>query len=638
MKLDGKTLHQSSVRVVEGGTASMRSISAEIKARKESAVLVLENESTGSRGYVSFRVGNIVEAFFRKTRNGIETESFSGREALIRVWREALDKRAHIKIYSTAPEEEKQDERSEMELQQWLSMGYVIDNWLKTIKKGGEEGRNAFEELRRRIEKMKDMEKELERMKGKASEEERQRLLSLTRRPDSIGELEIGLALLKKKNPKKVNTEKDEYDEMLSLVFNNGGRRCERCGNEMEGDVCQHCGGKQQVDASGLNPYMKFSNFVIGDNSKFSHAAALSVASGEGKQYNPLFIHSSNGLGKTHLLNAIGNYVKEKGKGSPIYIGAERLLQPDGLPKTDGFDYILLDDMHLLAENPQIQTQLLAILEGAVRSGSKVVATAIKEPSRIRGLDPQLSSRFESGLVVEIKPPEQETRMRILERKCEELKYSVPEEVLRFIAENVEDNVRELTGALVKMMAYSSIMKSGPSIELAKKVLKPNEKKEGSAMELRPGHGYLIEEDRASLCHMLVQSLSSDGWDALDITRINPSKLKSKYPGLGKARVLWLTDRENENMKTLEPSLEKIEFEIMNFIEGSRGKGKGAVVNIDDIQYVISNTNFEGTIRLLRRIIDEMSVRNSILIVSVGRETLSKQEIAVLERELELIQ
>ncbi|MEM3857348.1 MAG: DUF835 domain-containing protein, partial [Thermoprotei archaeon] len=128
------------------------------------------------------------------------------------------------------------------------------------------------------------------------------------------------------------------------------------------------------------------------------------------------------------------------------------------------------------------------------------------------------------------------------------------------------------------------------------------------------------------------------GWKALEITRMNPSRLKQHYANLDSARILWLTDRESEKMQTLAPSLEKIEFEIMNFLEGFIGEEKGAIVNIDDIQYVISNTNFDGTVRLLRRMLDEISERNSILLISVGKETLSKQEIAVLERELELIE
>lgn len=638
MKLEGKTPPHGNVRVMEGGKETMKNISADLKRSRESAVVVLENESSGSRGYISFREGSITEAFFRRTAGGMETETASGREALIRVWKEALDSKARVKVYSMLREEEVEGQ-SEMQLiDQWRREGYEVDKWARNMKKG-REGRKSLEELKRRIERLREIERELEQAGSAYPEEEKRKLLSMVRNPDRVGEVELGVALLRKRSSGKRMKSGEEYDEILDLVLRSSSEtpRCPQCGARMSGGICQNCGVKAP-EADSLNPYMKFSNFVTGNNNRFPHAAALSVATGEGRQYNPLYIYSANGLGKTHLLNAVGNYLTENRRGKAIYIGAENLAQSETLPKTDGFDCILLDDIHLLAGNAALQSQILAMVEAALKSGRKVVVAGSEEPSKLH-LDQHLASRLEGGLVVDIRPPEEETRMKILEMKCTELGYHVSEDVLHFIASRIEDNVRELIGALVKLMAYSSLMKTGPSVELATKVLRQDEKKaDTSAMELRPGHGYLIEEDRASLCHMLAQSLAEDGWKVLDITRVNPTRLKIKYPGLDRARVIWLTDRENAGVDRLEPSLEKIEFEIMSFIEKNSARDRGVVVNIDDIQYVISNTNFEGTVRLLRRVVDDVSERNSILLISVGRETLSKQEIAVLERELELIQ
>jgi hypothetical protein len=282
------------------------------------------------------------------------------------------------------------------------------------------------------------------------------------------------------------------------------------------------------------------------------------------------------------------------------------------------------------------------VVSSLLRDGKNVVVSGDMQPKDIQGLESQLVARLESGLLVDMRPPDMETRTRILEQKIREEKYQMPQTVLKFIAETVDDNIRELTGSLNRIVAYSTLMKIPPTVETAKRILKiaPQEqRKETKArIELRPGHGYLIEEDRASMCHLLVQEKLGEDWIALDISRVNPTRLRTKFPGLEKARVVWLTDRESDREVTLQPSLEKIEFEIRGFMESASRENTRAIVNIDDLQYVVSNTNFEGTVRLLRRMVDEMSERNSVLIISVGRETLAKQEIAILERELELIQ
>lgn len=701
MSSEGEPPTNNSIRSISGGAEAMKNLSREMKEGGRSAIVVLENDGGNSRfrGYISFRDGAIVEALYKESSDDGKTDSKSGREALQRVWREALNPAVKMKIYNLVPKDAKWPEGKESEnmsaraltarkvkklksqetddatllqARAWKKEGYNVEDLIDKIESDGQDAFRLYMEYDAKIKRLKNLEKSLYDLQGRGFDADYKRLTNIVREPQRISELELGIGLLKRKmesrstrssgrHLEQLQETRSDYDEVYTVVFGAervrpADGRCPNCGAKMSGNVCDICGksmGHEDKGGSGLIGGMNFDNFIVGSSNKFAYAACVSIANASPDQYNPLYIYAATGLGKTHLLNAIGNHLKHERKSAHIlYLGADRFSDEVMGAKREsvesytaslkGLDMLLLDDIQFLAGKEEAQGHLLNVVQSMLRDGKNVVVAGDKQAKDIKAIDSQLITRLESGLQVDMRPPDIETRTKILEMKVKDEKYQMPQSVLKYIAETVEDNIRELTGSLNRVVAYSTLMKIPPTVETAKRILRTNSqeqrKENRGRIELRPGHGYIIEEDRASLCHMLVQEKLQENWTALDITRVNPTRLRTKFPGLEKARVVWLTDRESDKEITLLPSLEKIEYEIKNFMESaSRGNGR-AIVNVDDIQYVISNTNFEGTVRLLRRMVDEMSERNSVLIISVGKETLAKQEIAILERELELIQ
>lgn len=697
MTSEGEAPRNSAVKFLTGGADAMKRLSKELKDGARSAIVVLEHDGARGRfrGYISFKNGEIVEALYKESGGEGNSETKSGKEALRRVWREALNPSVRMKVYGITPKNSEwhdketdsmraraiatrkirklsdleMDEAAVRQLKAWKDEGYAVGDLLQKTKTGDRDAISLYVEFDAKIRRLKSLEKDVSGLLGKGFDADCNRLIGMAKDPQRVSELELGIGLLKRKMESRKGQPRDDrrpeassdYDEVYSVVFGEERTRardgrCPNCGAKMSGSVCDICGQSVHQEAtgiSGLNPGMHFNNFVVGASNKFAYAACLSIANANPDQYNPLYLYSSTGLGKTHLLNAVGNRTREERKGAGVlYLGADKFIeetQGSGKELAERYaaslkrlDMLLIDDIQFLAEREESQLQLLNTINSMIREGRNVVVAGDRPAKDIKGIDSQLASRLESGLMVDMRPPDVETRTKILEMKVREEKYQIPPSVLKHIAESVEDNIRELTGSLNRVVAYSALMKLPPTVETTKRILRagvPEQKKESRGrIELRPGHGYIIEEDRAELCHVLVQEKLQENWTALDITRVNPTRLRMKHPGLEKARVVWLTDRESDREITLQPSLEKIEYEIRTFMESaSRGSGK-AVVNIDDVQYVISNTNFEGTVRLLRRMVDEMSERNSVLIISVGRDTLAKQEIAILERELELVQ
>ena len=232
-------------------------------------------------------------------------------------------------------------------------------------------------------------------------------------------------------------------------------------------------------DETGLNPRYTFDHFVIGTSNRFAHAAALSVAESPARSYNPLFIYGSAGLGKTHLLHAIGHYVKKMFPNKRIrYVSTETFMnefvESIRTNSTSSFkkrfrevDVLLVDDIQFLERSQQLQT--FNSLHG---SASQIVLSSDRPPKSIQTLEDRLRSRFEWGLITDVQPPEFETRLAILRKKAySEGLHNVPDEVMTFIASNISDNVRELEGALIRVAAYSSLHRADLNEEVAKQVL-----------------------------------------------------------------------------------------------------------------------------------------------------------------------
>ena len=253
-------------------------------------------------------------------------------------------------------------------------------------------------------------------------------------------------------------------------------------------------------------------------------------------------------------------------------------------------------------------------------------------PKDIPSISERLITRFESGLIADLQPPDLETRMAILERMVEERDIPIPREVLRFIAATCTDNVRQLEGGVNRIMAYASLMGTEINLETAKEVLALETPSEEELEELKEGRSYLVEERGVGLSHRLTASLIERGFQGLAITRSHPRYLRSVC-GNGGLRTLWLTDRESAREETLAPSLERAMLIIDEFLESEGSKA----ILLDDIQYLISNTSFEGVIRFVRSVVDRVHESESVFLLSMNPHSLELQRRSVIEREMEVV-
>lgn len=236
--------------------------------------------------------------------------------------------------------------------------------------------------------------------------------------------------------------------------------------------------------AIGLNPKYTFSSFVMGASNQFTHAACLAVSESPAKTYNPLFIHGGVGLGKTHLMHSIGNYIAENNpKLSIMFISSEQftnqLISAIQTRTMDTFrkkyrnvDILLIDDIHFIAGKESTQEEFFHTFNTLYNDHKQIVMTSDRSPKEISALEERLVSRFEWGLVGDVGLPDFETRMAILKKKIEANNIEVPNDVLYFIAETIKTNIRELEGGLIRVIAYSKLLNKTISPDLAKEVLK----------------------------------------------------------------------------------------------------------------------------------------------------------------------
>ena len=233
-----------------------------------------------------------------------------------------------------------------------------------------------------------------------------------------------------------------------------------------------------------LNPLLSFDNFVTGKANQLAHSAAIQVAETPGTSYNPLFIYGGVGLGKTHLIQAIGNYIKHENPHAKIcYVHATNyisdVVKAFQTKKFDEFkqfynslDLLLIDDIQFIADKPGTQQEFFYTLNSLIDGHKQVVITCDTFPKEISGMTPRLTSRFSWGLTVAIEPPGLEMRVAILLQKAVLSNHPISEEVAFFIAKHVRSNIRELEGALKRIDAYSKFHKRAITIELAKEALK----------------------------------------------------------------------------------------------------------------------------------------------------------------------
>ncbi|WP_338752435.1 chromosomal replication initiator protein DnaA [Bacillus sp. FJAT-52991] len=233
-----------------------------------------------------------------------------------------------------------------------------------------------------------------------------------------------------------------------------------------------------------LNPKYTFDTFVIGSGNRFAHAASLAVAEAPAKAYNPLFIYGGVGLGKTHLMHAIGHYVLEHNPGAKVvYLSSEKFTNEfinsirdnkavDFRNRYRNVDVLLIDDIQFLAGKEQTQEEFFHTFNTLHEESKQIIISSDRPPKEIPTLEDRLRSRFEWGLITDITPPDLETRIAILRKKAKADNLDIPNEVMLYIANQIDTNIRELEGALIRVVAYSSLINKDVNADLAAEALK----------------------------------------------------------------------------------------------------------------------------------------------------------------------
>jgi chromosomal replication initiator protein len=269
-----------------------------------------------------------------------------------------------------------------------------------------------------------------------------------------------------------------------------------------------------------FKPGYTFDRFVLGESNRFAHAAALAVAEIPGQSYNPLFVHGPPGVGKTHLLQAIGNYTALHDTSLPVhYVTVEAFtnefmdaLQENRLSafkaKFRGAGLLLLDDVQFLAGKQKTAEEFFHTMDELITSGGQAVLSSDCHPSEITAVDPRLRERFQSGLIVDLHPPDFETRLVILRKLAGASASPVSADVLEHMARKISSNVRALEGAFIRVLAFASLVESAISIELADRVLthlyaavpQPDQATAIDIAQIQRETATLLELEESSLC------------------------------------------------------------------------------------------------------------------------------------------
>ena len=290
--------------------------------------------------------------------------------------------------------------------------------------------------------------------------------------------------------------------------------------NEKKAEPASKPSNHINYENANLNPKYKFDTFVVGSNNKLAHSAALAAAESPGEVYNPLYIYGGAGLGKTHLMHAIGHFTLEKNPGMKVlYVTSENFTNEviscirsgDALKmnnmreKYRTVDILMIDDIQFIIGKESTQEEFFHTFNTLHSAGKQLILSSDKPPKDMETLEERLRSRFEWGLIADIQPPDYETRMAILQKNAENYNKEIANEVLSYIADNVKSNIRELEGALNKIMAFSKLNKVDINLEYAEEALKdviyPNRKKEitpSYIIEVVAEHFGISPEDIAS--------------------------------------------------------------------------------------------------------------------------------------------
>ncbi len=560
----------------------------------------------------------------------------------------------------------------------WRRKGFKVESLEEAAKKGPAELHKELAQFEQDAQRLKQFEMVLNNFPVMGHEKEIDEIRAKLDDRTRIAEIESDVEFLQEKIKRKIQKRKTEeesikqemekkkreekaadvYDLILKYQTTpeeqkEEEKKCPRCGGPVDANgVCSKCSLESVPSPPFAKPLpegMRFDNFVVGPNSKFPVAAAVSVADAPSKAYNPLLIFGGSGLGKTHLLTAIGQHIRDKNKSAKIaYVPADRFVEAVGQAGDERIlrkirddmktmNLLLVDDLQFLAASEPAQLEMAKLIEHLIDSKRQVVMASDRLPAQIPGLSDRLNSRIMMGLTVDLQPPDLETRIKILKLKAQEKNLKLSDDIVSYIAERVTTNVRELESTLSKIVAFSSIMKLDVDLNLISDILKPMAPVQETRKEIMkevkasPGHCYLVEEERPMYSNVLLGRKMDEGYKGLVITRMNPKRIRDEFKVA--PEILWLTDKESTQEKTVAPSLEMIIHTIQEFMQGE----EAGMIVLDGIQYLISNTSFEAVLRMVRNLADEISESDDILAISLSPETLKPQELSILEREMEVL-
>jgi chromosomal replication initiator protein len=239
---------------------------------------------------------------------------------------------------------------------------------------------------------------------------------------------------------------------------------------------------------ANLNPKYTFESFIVGSFNEVAHAAALAITKNPGRIYNPLFLYGGVGLGKTHLLQAIGNKLKENNPSTKVYYMTSEKFANDFVSSIQNktinsfkekyrkYNMLIIDDIQFFSNKLKVQEEFFHVFNSLYEKDQQIVFSSDRSPKHIIGLEERLRSRFEGGMMIDISPPEFESRLAILKTKVQERGIVIPDEILEFIAYSIKENIRELEGALNSIIGQSKIKGTILSPHEVKEILKKNTK------------------------------------------------------------------------------------------------------------------------------------------------------------------
>ena len=323
--------------------------------------------------------------------------------------------------------------------------------------------------------------------------------------------------------------------------------------------------------SSTLNPKYTFDSFVIGNSNRFAHAASLAVAEAPAKAYNPLFIYGGVGLGKTHLMHAIGHYILE---GNPnakvVYVSSEKFTnelinsikddkKEEFRSKYRNVDVLLIDDIQFIAGKERTQEEFFHTFNALHDANKQIILSSDRPPKEIPTLEDRLRSRFEWGLIADIQVPDFETRMAILKKKADVENLNVANDVLGYIASKIKSNIRELEGALIRIIAYSSLTNREVSVDLAAEALKDIiSKKQGKHITIDA-----IQDIVANYYNLRIEDLKSQRrtrsvayprqiamYLSRKLTDMSLPKIGEEFGGRDHTTVIHAYEKISENLKT----------------------------------------------------------------------------------------